>query len=75
MAGCYYWTMAGATVGRAIQRLLERATIPLGGEHLRCRPLQQVHAEGSQIQRREPAKLRIVERLAARMPPAPTATR
>jgi ubiquinone/menaquinone biosynthesis C-methylase UbiE len=57
---------------RAIQWLLERGTIPLGEEHLRRRPLHQVQAEGFQIQRRERAKLGIVERLAARKPPAAT---
>jgi ubiquinone/menaquinone biosynthesis C-methylase UbiE len=59
---------------RAIQWLLERVTIPLGEEHLRRRPLLQVQAEGFQIQRRERAKLGIVERLAARKPPAATPT-
>jgi ubiquinone/menaquinone biosynthesis C-methylase UbiE len=57
---------------RAIQWLLERVTIPLGEEHLRRRPLLQVQAEGFQIERRERAKLGIVERLAARKPPAAT---
>jgi ubiquinone/menaquinone biosynthesis C-methylase UbiE len=57
---------------RAIQWLLERVTIPLGEEHLRRRPLRQVQAEGFQIQRRERSKLGIVERLAARKPPAAT---
>jgi ubiquinone/menaquinone biosynthesis C-methylase UbiE len=57
---------------RAIQWLLERVTIPLGEEHLRRRPLLVVQAEGFQIQRHERAKLGIVERLAARKPPAAT---
>jgi len=57
---------------RAIQWLLERVTKPLGGEHLRRRPLRQVLAEGFEIQQRERAKLGIVERLAARKPPAAT---
>jgi hypothetical protein len=57
---------------RAIQWLLERVTIPLGEEHLLRRPLPQVQAEGFQIERRERAKLGIVERLAARKPPAAT---
>jgi ubiquinone/menaquinone biosynthesis C-methylase UbiE len=57
---------------RAIQWLLERVTIPLGEEHLRRRPLLQVQAEGFEIQQRERAKLGIVERLAARKPPAAT---
>jgi len=57
---------------RAIQWLLERVTIPLGEEHLRRRPLHQVQAEGFQIQQHERTKLGIVERLAARKPPAAT---
>jgi ubiquinone/menaquinone biosynthesis C-methylase UbiE len=56
---------------RAIQWLLERATIPLGGEHLRRRPLRQVQVEGFQIERRERSKLGIVERLVARKPAEP----
>jgi ubiquinone/menaquinone biosynthesis C-methylase UbiE len=59
---------AAPRLGRAIQWLLERITIPLGGEHLRRRPLLQVRAEGFQIERRERYKLGIVERLAARKP-------
>jgi ubiquinone/menaquinone biosynthesis C-methylase UbiE len=58
---------------RAIQWLLERATIPLGGEHLRRRPLLQVRAAGLQIEQRQRSKLGIVERLAARRPSDPPA--
>ena len=53
---------------RAIQRLLDLITVPLQGEHFRRRPLQQVRAQGFQIQRQERFKLGIVERLAARKP-------
>jgi ubiquinone/menaquinone biosynthesis C-methylase UbiE len=53
---------------RAIQWLLERVTVPLGGEHLRRRPLLQVQAEGFQVERVERSKLGIVERLTARKP-------
>jgi ubiquinone/menaquinone biosynthesis C-methylase UbiE len=53
---------------RAIQWLLELVTRPLGGEHLRRRPLLHVQAEGFQIDRRERSKLGIVERLTARKP-------
>jgi ubiquinone/menaquinone biosynthesis C-methylase UbiE len=56
---------------RAVQWLLERATIPLGEEHLRRRPLHHVQAEGFQVERRERSKLGIVERLAARKPAEP----
>jgi ubiquinone/menaquinone biosynthesis C-methylase UbiE len=59
---------------RAIQWLLERATVPLGEEHLLRRPLLQVQAEGFEVERRERAKLGIVERLTARKPPEPTST-
>jgi ubiquinone/menaquinone biosynthesis C-methylase UbiE len=57
---------------RAIQWLLEQFTRPLGGEHLRRRPLLHVQAEGFQIERAERSKLGIVERLAARKPAEPT---
>jgi ubiquinone/menaquinone biosynthesis C-methylase UbiE len=60
--------VAGPRLGRAIQWLLERITVPLGGEHLRRRPLLLVQAEGFQVERRERSKLGIVERLAARKP-------
>jgi hypothetical protein len=53
---------------RGLQRILELATVPLQGEHMRRRPLRQVQAEGLQIQRRERFKAGIVERLAARKP-------
>jgi len=57
---------------RAIQWLLEQITRPPGEEHLLRRPLLQVEAEGFQIERRERAKLGIVERLTARKPTAPS---
>jgi ubiquinone/menaquinone biosynthesis C-methylase UbiE len=56
---------------RAVQWPLERIAIPLGGEHLRRRPLRQVQAAGFQIERRERSKLGIVERLVARKPAEP----
>jgi ubiquinone/menaquinone biosynthesis C-methylase UbiE len=59
---------AAPSLGRAIQWLLERITIPLGGEHLRRRPLLHVDAAGFQIEQRQRSKLGIVERLAARKP-------
>jgi len=55
---------------RAIQRLLELVTIPFGGEHFLRRPLHHVHAAGLPIERHDRFKLGIVERLAARKPPA-----
>src|SRR6266545_3831286 len=53
---------------RAVQRLLELVTVPLGGEHFLRRPLEQVRAEGLQVERQERFKAGIVERLAARKP-------
>jgi ubiquinone/menaquinone biosynthesis C-methylase UbiE len=55
-------------LGRAIQWLLERVTVPLGGEHLRRRPLLQVQAEGFEVERHERFKRGVVERLVARRP-------
>jgi ubiquinone/menaquinone biosynthesis C-methylase UbiE len=55
-------------LGRAIQWLLERVTVPLGGEHLRRRPLLQVQAEGFEVERHERYKRGVVERLVARKP-------
>src|SRR6266545_4000860 len=53
---------------RAVQWLLELVTVPLGGEHLRRRPIEQVRAQGFQLKRHDRFKLGIVERLAARKP-------
>src|SRR6266496_227418 len=53
---------------RAVQWLLELVTVPLGGEHFRRRTIEQVRAQGFQLQRHERFKLGIVERLAARKP-------
>jgi ubiquinone/menaquinone biosynthesis C-methylase UbiE len=53
---------------RAVQRLLEVVTVPLGGEHFLRRPFEQVRAEGFEIELQERFKLGIVERLAARKP-------
>ncbi|MFI7413612.1 class I SAM-dependent methyltransferase [Streptomyces sp. NPDC049627] len=53
---------------RAVQRLLELVTVPLGGEHFRRRPLVHVRAVGLQIEQRDRFKLGIVERIAARKP-------
>jgi ubiquinone/menaquinone biosynthesis C-methylase UbiE len=51
---------------RAVQRLLEVVTVPLGGEHFLRRPYERVRAEGFDIERQQRFKLGIVERLAAR---------
>jgi ubiquinone/menaquinone biosynthesis C-methylase UbiE len=60
--------VAGPRLARAIQWLLERITVPLGGEHLRRRPFLQVQAVGFDVERRERYKLGIVERLVAHKP-------
>jgi ubiquinone/menaquinone biosynthesis C-methylase UbiE len=56
---------------RAVQRLLELVTIPLGGEHFLRRPAEHVRAQGFQMERQERFKLGIVERLVARKPASP----
>ncbi|SFB60718.1 phosphatidylethanolamine N-methyltransferase /phosphatidyl-N-methylethanolamine N-methyltransferase [Amycolatopsis marina] len=53
---------------RLIQRLLELVSIPLGGEHFRRRPINDVTAQGFAVERQERFKLGIVERLVARKP-------
>jgi ubiquinone/menaquinone biosynthesis C-methylase UbiE len=50
---------------RALQRLLEVVTIPLGGEHFRRRPIRHVQDAGLAIQQHDRFTLGIVERLAA----------
>jgi ubiquinone/menaquinone biosynthesis C-methylase UbiE len=57
---------AAARPGRAVQRLLELVTIPLGGEHFRRRPIRHVEALGYTIEAHDRFKAGIVERLAAR---------
>ena len=56
---------------RAVQRLLELVTVPLGGEHFLRRPIEHVRAQGFQVERQERFKAGIVERLAARKPATP----
>jgi ubiquinone/menaquinone biosynthesis C-methylase UbiE len=58
---------------RAIQQLIDLVTVPLGGEHFRRRPLLHVQAAGLPIEQHDRFKLGIVERLAARNLPAPSA--
>jgi ubiquinone/menaquinone biosynthesis C-methylase UbiE len=57
---------AASRPARAIQRLLELVTVPLGGEHFLRRPLEHVRAAGLKIEKRERFKHGIVERLVAR---------
>jgi ubiquinone/menaquinone biosynthesis C-methylase UbiE len=58
---------SSASWARALQWLLDRVTIPLGGEHNRRR-LEQVRAQGLEVERQDRFKLGIVERLTARKP-------
>jgi ubiquinone/menaquinone biosynthesis C-methylase UbiE len=53
---------------RALQRLLEIFTVPLGGEHFLRRPSILVHNNGFEIEDQDRFNLGIVERLAARRP-------
>lgn len=53
---------------RAVQWLLERITLPLEGEHMLRRPLEQVRAEGFLIEYDERFRAGIIERVVARKP-------
>lgn len=55
---------------RAVQRLLEIFTIPMGGEHFLRRPAKSLQAKGFEIEQQERFRLGIVERVAARKPEA-----
>jgi ubiquinone/menaquinone biosynthesis C-methylase UbiE len=57
---------ASSWVVRAMQWLVELASVPLAGEHFRRRPLKLVEALGLPIERQERFKLGLVERLVAR---------
>ncbi|MGH3342811.1 MAG: class I SAM-dependent methyltransferase [Carbonactinosporaceae bacterium] len=59
-----------AGAARVVQRLLELATVPLGGEHFLRRPLELLQPSGFEIECHERFKLGIVERLTARKPTA-----
>jgi ubiquinone/menaquinone biosynthesis C-methylase UbiE len=53
---------------RALQRGAELASVPLGGEHFRRRPLELVTAAGFDLERHDRFTLGIVERFTARKP-------
>ena len=55
---------------RAAQALIELISVPAQGEHFRRRPVRHVQALGYPIEDHDRLKLGIVERLAARKPPA-----
>jgi len=59
---------SSAWYARAVQALLELATVPMAEEHFRRRPVQHVRALGLPIEAHDRFKLGIVERLAARKP-------
>ncbi|WP_223166766.1 class I SAM-dependent methyltransferase [Nonomuraea sp. SYSU D8015] len=56
---------------RALQRLLELVTVPVGGEHFLRRPITLVREHGLDLERHDRFKIGIVERLAARKPARP----
>jgi ubiquinone/menaquinone biosynthesis C-methylase UbiE len=62
---------SSAWPARAVQRLIELGSIPVGGEHFRRRPIRQVQALGFTVAEHDRFKLGIVERLAARKPALP----
>jgi hypothetical protein len=51
-----------------VQRVLEVATVPLGGEHFLRRSLTVVQDSGMTVEQHERFKLGIVDRLSARKP-------
>src|SRR6266699_1064799 len=53
---------------RAAQALIELVSVPVGGEHLRRRPIRHVQALALTVEDHDRFKLGIVERLAARKP-------
>lgn len=59
---------ASAWPARAVQRMLELITVPLGEEHFLRRPIEQVREHGLVIERHDRFKIGIVERLTARKP-------
>jgi ubiquinone/menaquinone biosynthesis C-methylase UbiE len=59
---------AGPWPVRAVQRLIELVSVPIGGEHFRRRPIIHVRAMGLTVEAHERFKLGIVERVAARKP-------
>lgn len=59
---------ASAWPARAAQVLIELASVPVGGEHLRRRPIRHVQALALTVEDHDRFKLGIVERLAARKP-------
>ncbi|MGK5740366.1 class I SAM-dependent methyltransferase [Micromonospora sp. URMC 103] len=61
---------AAAWPVRLAQRLVELVSVPVGGEHFLRRPADQVRSWGWPVEAQDRFALGIVERLAARRPPA-----
>jgi ubiquinone/menaquinone biosynthesis C-methylase UbiE len=59
---------SSSRMARGVQRALEVVTVPLGGEHFRRRPLNDVRAAGFDVEQVQRFKLGLVERLVARKP-------
>lgn len=55
-------------IARAVQWALETVTVPVGGEHFRRRPHDNVVAAGFEVEQAERFKIGVVERLVARKP-------
>ncbi|QDQ97502.1 class I SAM-dependent methyltransferase [Tomitella fengzijianii] len=55
-------------LARGVQRALEIVSIPVGGEHFRRRPHDNVVAAGFAVQKADRFKIGVVERLVARKP-------
>ncbi len=53
---------------RAVQRIAELVSVPLGGEHFRRRPIELVRVAGLRVERHDRFAAGIVERLTARVP-------
>ena len=51
---------------RAVQRLLELGSVPIGGEHFLRRPVDHVRDAGLEVERHDRFAQGIVERLTAR---------
>ncbi len=57
---------------RAVQRITELVSVPLGGEHFRRRPIELVRAAGLRVERHDRFAAGIVERLTACVSDGPT---
>jgi ubiquinone/menaquinone biosynthesis C-methylase UbiE len=53
---------------RAVQKIAELVSVPVGGEHFRRRPIELVRSAGLRIEHHDRFAAGIVERLAARVP-------